>query len=72
MTQGPPQGTFYALGKTHLAIKSTMQGKEQATLPRQQVPSKTYTYQATTKQGQNTTHYQQEMESWGKTIPKFP
>ena len=40
MTQGPPQGTFYALGKTHLAIKTTIQGKEQATLPCQQVPSK--------------------------------
>ena len=38
MTQGPPLGTFYALGKTHLAIMSTIQGKEQATLPRQQVP----------------------------------
>ena len=37
MTQGPPLGTFYALGKTHLAIMSTIQGKEEATLPCQQV-----------------------------------
>ena len=72
MTQGPPTRNLRCIRKTHLAIMSTTQGKEQAILPCQHVPKKTCTYQATTKQGQNTTHFQQELESWGKTIPKFP
>ena len=33
------QGTLYVLRKTHLAIKSTIQGKEKPTLPHQQVPN---------------------------------
>ena len=39
MTQGPPTRNLLCARKTHLAIKSTIQGKEQATLPRQQVPN---------------------------------
>ena len=72
MTQGPPQGIFYALGKTHLAIKSTYKVRNKQLYLINRCPNKTCTYQATAKPRSKHNSLPTRVGNMGNNHPKIP